>query len=81
MMYLLERSRRPRLFRPARFKKRGGRANRRRCARGDAFQAIVGVTLIAIWGMRFCVEISQARHSCLVRFKQEKYAPATRGAQ
>lgn len=37
MMYLLGRSRRPRLFRPARFKKRGGRANRRRCARWRRF--------------------------------------------
>ena len=37
MMYLLDRSRRPRLFRPARFKKRGGRANRRRCARWRRF--------------------------------------------
>ena len=37
MMYLLGRSRRPRLFRPARFKIRGGRANRRRCARWRRF--------------------------------------------
>jgi hypothetical protein len=37
MMYLLERSRRPRLLRPARFKERGGRANRRRCARWRRF--------------------------------------------
>jgi len=37
MMYLLDRSRRPRLLRPARFKKRGGRANRRRCARWRRF--------------------------------------------
>ena len=37
MMYLLERSRRPRLLRPARFKDRGGRANRRRCARWRRF--------------------------------------------
>jgi hypothetical protein len=27
---------------------------------GDAFQAIVGYDLIAIWGMWFCVEISQS---------------------
>jgi hypothetical protein len=33
----LERSRRFRLFRPARFKDRGGRANRRRCARWRRF--------------------------------------------
>jgi hypothetical protein len=26
--------------------------------------------------MWFCVEISQAGHSCLVRFQQERYAPA-----
>ena len=39
MMYLLGRSRRPRLFRPARFKKRGGRANRRRCARWRRFSS------------------------------------------
>jgi len=37
MLYLLDRSRRPRLLRPARFKKRGGRANRRRCARWRRF--------------------------------------------
>ena len=37
MLYLLGRSRRPRLFRPARFKKRGGRADRRRCARWRRF--------------------------------------------
>src|SRR5712671_1333108 len=37
MMYLLDRSRRPRLLRPARFKERGGRANRRRCARWRRF--------------------------------------------
>ena len=37
MMYLLERSQRPRLLRPARFKERGGRANRRRCARWRRF--------------------------------------------
>jgi hypothetical protein len=33
----LRSSRRPRLLRPARFKKRGGRANRRRCARWRRF--------------------------------------------
>jgi len=48
---------------------------------GDAFQAIVGYDLIAIWGMWFRVEISQARHSCLAGFEQERYAPATRGAR
>ena len=37
MMYLLERSRCPRFLRPARFKERGGRANRRRCARWRRF--------------------------------------------
>ena len=37
MLYLLDRSRRPRLLRPARFWKRGGRANRRRCARWRRF--------------------------------------------
>jgi len=37
MMYLLERSQRPRLLRPARIKVRGGRANRRRCARWRRF--------------------------------------------
>src|ERR1700754_5305550 len=37
MMYLLGRSRRPRLLRPARFKDRGGRANRRRCSRWRRF--------------------------------------------
>ena len=44
---------------------------------GDAFQAIVGFNLMAIWGMWFCVEISQAGHSCLVRFEQERYAPTS----
>jgi len=33
----LNRSRRPRFLRPARFEKRGGRANRRRCARWRRF--------------------------------------------
>jgi hypothetical protein len=28
----------------------------------DAFQAIVGLKLIAIWGRRLCVEVSQAGH-------------------
>src|SRR5579863_186657 len=37
LMYLLEGSRRPRLLRPARIKVRGGRANRRRCARWRRF--------------------------------------------
>jgi hypothetical protein len=37
MLYLLMRSRRPRILRPARFRKRGGRANRRRCARWRRF--------------------------------------------
>ena len=41
---------------------------------GDAFQAIVGFKLIAIWVSEFRVEISQARHSCLARFKEERYA-------
>jgi len=47
---------------------------------GDAFQAIVGFNLIAMWGVWFCVEISQTGHSCLVRFEQERYAPASRKA-
>jgi hypothetical protein len=47
---------------------------------GDAFQAIVGYDLIAIWGMWFCVEISQVGHRCLARVEQERYAPATDGA-
>ena len=37
MMYLLGRSQRPRLFRPARIEDRGGRVNRRRCARWRRF--------------------------------------------
>jgi hypothetical protein len=45
---------------------------------GDAFQAIVGLDLIAIWGMRFCVKISQTRHLCLVRFEQERQASISR---
>jgi len=45
---------------------------------GDAFQAIVGLNLVAIWGLWFCVEISQAGHCCLVRFEQERYAPTNR---
>ena len=44
---------------------------------GDAFQAIVEFKLIAIWGWRVCVEISQARRLRLVRFEQERYAPAS----
>jgi len=45
---------------------------------GDAFQAIVGFKLIAIWASEFCVEISQAGQSRPVRFEQEKYTPAHR---
>jgi hypothetical protein len=37
----------------------------------DAFPAIVGFEPIAIWVMQFCVEISQARRSCLVVLKRE----------
>jgi hypothetical protein len=47
---------------------------------GDAFQAIVGLKLVAIWVTEFCVEISQARRSRLVCVEQEKYEtglPAT----
>ena len=44
---------------------------------GDAFQAIVEFKLIAIWGWRVCVEISQARRLRLVGFKQERYASAS----
>ena len=40
---------------------------------GDAFQAIVGVNLIAIWGLWLRVEISQVGHPRLARFEQEKY--------
>ena len=40
---------------------------------GDAFQAIVGFLLIAIWVMEFCVEISQARHLRLVGVEEERY--------
>ena len=40
---------------------------------GDAFQAIVGFKLIAIWVAEFCVEISQARHLRLVGVEEERY--------
>jgi hypothetical protein len=49
----------PTTLRPARIKDRGGRANRRRCARSDALQAIVELEPIAIWATEICVEISQ----------------------
>jgi hypothetical protein len=42
---------------------------------GDDLLALSGLQLIAIWGRWFCVEISQARHLCLVRSEQERYAP------
>ena len=45
---------------------------------GDAFQAIVGSRLIAIWAKRFCVEISQAGHLRPVRFEQERYVTGQR---
>jgi len=44
----------------------------------DAQEAIVGFDLVAIWGLWFCVEISQAGPCCPVRSKQERYAPTAR---
>ena len=50
IVYFLKPSAAPTIFRPARFWKRGERANRRRYARGRRFnQAIVGSRPIAIW--------------------------------
>jgi hypothetical protein len=73
MLYLLERSRRPR-FSDQRGLRNGADVQIGGGVRvGDAFQAIVGSRLIAIWARRFCVEISQAGHSRLVQFEQERY--------
>ena len=47
---------------------------------GDAFQAIVEFNLIAIGGMWFCVEISQAGHSCPARLTREIRAVLPTGA-
>jgi hypothetical protein len=45
---------------------------------GDAFQAIVGYDLIAIWGMWFCVEISQrwGIGASLASNKRDTHRPA-----
>ena len=82
MMYLLGRSRRPRLFRPARFKKRGGRANRRRCARWRRFPSDCRSKPHS--SMRNAVlyrNFSKRRHSCPAGFEQEKYETGRPGAQ
>ena len=77
-MYLLERSRRPRSS-DQRGLRNGADVQIGGGVRvGDALQAFVGLNLIAIWGMRFCVEISQAGRMRLVRFEQERYALAHR---
>jgi len=41
----------PTIFRPARFWKRGKRADRRRCARGRCFEAIVESRSMGVWGL------------------------------
>ena len=79
MMYLLGRSRRPRLFRPARFKKRGGRANRRRCARWRRFPSDCRVRPHSDMGnMDLCRNFSRRGTRCLAGLEQERYAPANR---
>src|SRR5882757_7116470 len=73
MMYLLERSRRPRLLRPARFKERGGRANRRRCARWRRFPSDCRIE--AHSNMRsvvLCRNFSSGAW-CLAHVEQERY--------
>jgi hypothetical protein len=45
---------------------------------GDAFQAIVGSKLIAIWGRWFCVEISQAGHYVSLTLNKRYTAQAKR---
>jgi hypothetical protein len=76
-VYFLARSRRPRLS-DQRGLRNGADVQIGGGVRvGDAFKASAGYDLIAIWGTWFCVEISQARHSCLARFKEERYAQPT----
>jgi len=78
MMYLLDRSRRPRLLRPARFKERGGRANRRRCARWRRFPSDCRIeTHSNMRTVVLCRNFSSGT-LCLARFEQERYAPASR---
>src|SRR5882724_10157505 len=69
----LSRSRRLRLLRPARFKERGGRANRRRCARWRRFPSDCRIE--AHSNMRavvLCRNFSSGA-SCLAHFEQERY--------
>ena len=74
MLYLLGRSRRPRLFRPARFKKRGGRANRRRCARWRRFPSdCQGKPHSNVRNAVLCRNFSKRGHPCPARFEQERY--------
>jgi hypothetical protein len=71
----LNRSRRPRLLRPARFKKRGGRANRRRCARWRCFPGDCWVVTHSNMGNGIlCRIFSQVRHSCFAGVEQERSA-------
>ena len=74
MLYLLGRSRRPRLFRPARFEKRGGRANRRRCARWRRFPSdCQSKPHSDVGNAVLCRNFSRRGHPCPARFEQERY--------
>ena len=85
MLYLLGRSRRPRLFRPARLKKRGGRADRRRCARWRRFPSdCQGKPHSNVRNAVLCRNFSKRGHPCPARFEQERYEtdpPANAGAK
>ena len=68
----------PTALRPARLKKRGGRANRRRCARWRRFPSDCRVRPHSdMRNMVLCQNFS-GEHSCLVRFEQGKWVPNSR---
>src|ERR1700726_2636188 len=80
MMYLLQRSRRPRLLRPARFKERGGRANRRRCARWRRFPSDCRIGTYSDTGNGvLCLNFSGECRSASFASNKRNTAPGGRG--
>src|SRR5712664_4400959 len=69
----LSRSRRLRLLRPARFKERGGRANRRRCARWRRFPSDCRIETHSDMGTAVLCQSFLGGASRLARFEQERY--------